>query len=94
MTNVLTCLPAFGGRNVLRQCIGERMWCIQSGYIQYWAIVTRRRPLAKAYLYANEVESYDMNISLSKDVKTNWKQLKDIVLKVGHQYFSIRIGGH
>ena len=47
----------------------------------------------KAYLYANVVESYDMNILLSIDVKTNWKQLKD-ALEVGHRYFSICVSGH
>ena len=34
-----------------------------------------------------------MNLSLSKDVKTNWKQLKDLILKVGYQYFSACIDG-
>ena len=43
--------------------------------------------LWKANPYANEVEGYVMNFSLSKDVKTNWARLKDGILKVGYQYF-------
>ena len=42
----------------------------------------------EANLYANEFERHVMNLSLGKDVKTNWKQLKDLILKVGYQYFS------
>ena len=30
----------------------------------------------------------------SKDVKTNSEQLKDVILKVEYQCFSVHVGGH
>ena len=33
----------------------------------------------KANLYANEVENHVRNLSLSKNVKTSWEQLKDLL---------------
>ena len=48
----------------------------------------------KANVYVNEVGSYIMNLSLNKDGKKNWEQLKDVILKVAYQYFSAYVGGH
>ena len=41
----------------------------------------------KSNLYANEVETNVKNLYHIKDVKTIWEQLKDVILKVGFQYF-------
>ena len=48
----------------------------------------------KAKMYANEVENHLLKFSLSNDVKENWQHLKDIILKVGYQYFKRHVGGH
>ena len=33
-------------------------------------------------------------LSLSNDVKENWKHLKHVIFKVVYQYFQMSIGGH
>ena len=34
-----------------------------------------------------------MNLFLIKGMKTKWELLKDVILKVGYQYFSAQVGG-
>ena len=48
----------------------------------------------KATLYANEVENHVMNLSLSKHMKKSWEQLKDVIIKVQYQHFSVHVGGY
>ena len=48
----------------------------------------------KTKMHANEVENHLLNLSLNNDVKENWQYLKDIILKVGYQYFKRHVGGH
>ena len=45
-------------------------------------------------MYANEVENHLLSFSLSNDVKVNWQHLKDIILKVGYQYFKRHVCGN
>ena len=42
-------------------------------------------------VYPNEVENHVMNLSLSKDVKTYWEQLKDVILNVGYPHFRAHV---
>ena len=47
--------------------------------------------IQKSKILSNEVESNAMNFSLSKDVKTNWEQLKDVILNVGYPHFRAHV---
>ena len=39
--------------------------------------------IKKTNLYANEFQSYVMNLTLNKDVKRKCEQLKEVIFKVG-----------
>ena len=45
-------------------------------------------------MYANEVENHLLKFSRSNDVKENWQHLKDIILKLGYQYFNRHVCGY